>query len=411
MRIRRLLLTPSIFFALAACQPMEAGTDEADEPLALRPSVTVAGGFGPGRATIGSRVHVFADLDPFTQRLVGWVGSTSREWHLDLQMPARAISFAAQLEDHPLEILHESFTGVTGRAKSVNLALAPDARGVMFVLHGTGGSANFVDNIEGRALMVEAHARGLTIIVPEAEEVVAGDLDNNGKIRWNTALSTSNVDFANLDRLLRELEAAGRIPANVPRYSVGISNGGAMSIGLGAITGQAALARAWPELSFAGVTAFCASGELRMAEVTRTPTAWRMCANDRNENVGQEGNAEAARNSAVLASRGVRTELELHPASPLYDQRFERVGLSPETSAAIAGELREAGFVDVRDYFVATIEEIIDVVSDHPTEFPTLTGLEPKDASGVKQQIMVMSADHAMYSDANARTLDFLGVR
>lgn len=47
----------------------------------------------------------------------------------------------------------------------------------------------------------------------------------------------------------------------------------------------------------------------------------------------------------------------------------------------------------------------------HPTEFPALTGLEPKEASGVKQQIMVMAADHAMYADANARTLEFLGVR
>jgi len=408
---RALLLLTTPLFVLAACHPLEVAPDAAEDALTLRPNVTVDGGFGSGRYRIGSRVHVFADLDPFTQRITGWTGYPSQEWHLDFAMPSRSLTLTPQIEDHPLEVLPESFTGVTGRPKRVNLAIAPNARGVLFVLHGTGGSANFADNIEGRALMIEAHARGLTIIVPEAEEVVAGDLDGNGKIRWDSSLTADNVDFANLDRLLSQLEAAGRIPANGPRYSVGMSNGGAMSIGLGAITGNSALARRWPELSFAGVTSYCASGEYSSAQVTVTRTAWRMCGNDLNENVGQQGNEEAARNSRVLALRGVPTEITVRPASPLYDQRFERVGLLPETAAAIAAELRAGGFVDAEGYFTANIEEIIGVVSAEPAEFPTLTGLDPKDASGVKQQIMVMYADHAMYADANDRTLDFLGIR
>lgn len=410
--MRTTLLVPLLSFAvLTACGVDMVDTESSAEAALPRSTVTVTGGFGSGRYTVGARVHVFADLDPFTQRLTGWRGSTSHEWHLELDMTRAPLTLSPIVESHPLNISRETFTGSTRRVKDVNLALAPGARGVLLMLHGTGGSAAFADQIEAHALMIEAHARGLTVIVPEAEEAVAGDLDGNGKRRWDPDLLPGNVDLANLDRLLADLEARGRIPACGPRYVIGMSNGGVMAIALGAVAADRALAARFPELVFDGATSYCAPGSALAAATTRTPSAWRMCENDTNESVGEGGAEEAESYASILRARGVPSEVTVHAASPLYDQRFERIGLDAATSAAIAGELRAAGFVDARDFFVVTTDEMLAEVQAEPTAFPRLMSITDRQRKDVANQLNVMTADHDMYSDANARTLDFLGVR
>ncbi len=370
--------------------------------------LTVDGGHGDGSYAAGATVHVWADVRPWDQVVTGWTGDGAllrepAEWHTTLEMPARDVAIAAAIVDRPVTLQIASYTGATTVAKTIFSSLPPNPRGLVLMLHGTNGSANFITRTEAFAAALRALESGYGVLGTESEETVAGDLDGNGLRRWNPALNPANVDFANLNALVASLRAAGTIAPTTPLFAVGMSNGGAMAVGLGAVASSGVAAN-FPSLRFAAVVSHCADARADAVAVTTTPTAWLMCANDDNDAVS---NAAAQANSAALAARGVPTVFDAHPASPLYPQRFARVqGIAPATSAAVAAEL--GPFVGADGFFVVPRDAIAAQLTADPSLAPTLASLAPSLQREVLDQVGAMQAVHEMYSDWAARTVAWL---
>ena len=60
---------------------------------------------------------------------------------------------------------------------------------MILFLHGTGGNSNFIESAETRYVALKAISKGYAVLAPEAEESKGGDLDGDGKMRWNVPLS------------------------------------------------------------------------------------------------------------------------------------------------------------------------------------------------------------------------------
>ncbi len=197
----------------------------------------------------------------------------------------------------------------------------------------------------------------------------------------------------------------GAVAATTPLFAIGMSNGGAASVSLGAI-GASPVAAVYPELRFGAVVSHCAEGRASAVALTTTPTGWLLCGNDDNPEVD---NGAAVANSAALAARGIPTVVDLHPASPLYDERFAREpGIAPATSQALALELRAAGFVGADGSFTQSTAAITAAVTANPALLPTFVSLAPSVRNEVVDQIRAMQAEHQMYSDWAMRAVAFL---
>lgn len=382
--------------------------DVADVRVSRQAELTVVDGFGSGLYAIGERVHVFADLDPFSEVMIGWAFGHGAEWHETIEVPAGGLVIRPLARRSSFEEVAVPYRGATSRTKTARVAMHPSARGVVLFLHGTSGSSDVADKTEARQFILAAIGAGLTVVTPEAEESVAGDLDRDGKRRWSVDADAGNVDLWNTQHLLRTLERDGRIPRDVPRFAVGISNGGAFAISLGALS-RSAVASLFPELRFSAVASYCASGPEAAVDHTTTPTAWRMCGQDQHASVGAQGNLQAIAHAQTLARRGIRTEVHVHAPSPLYAERFVRVpGIDVATSRAISAELVEGGFVDGDGFLTEAPEAIATAISADPAAFPTIASLPGAVANDVVTQLRVVYADHTFFADWNDRTLDFL---
>lgn len=372
--------------------------------------LTVGNGYGSNVYAAGSAVHVFAAVRPQDQLVTGWTGDTGLldepdEWHSTLVMPAADANVAAAIVDRPTTLVTTSFTGSTTRAKTVRAKIPPGARGLVLMLHGTNGDDRFIVQDETFYVALRLLEAGYGVLATEAEEAVAGDLNGDGKQRWDAGLTAGNVDFANLDALVGGLRAAGTIGPTTPLYVLGMSNGGSMSLSLGAIAASP-VAATFPNLRFAAAISFCADGRATAAAITTTPTAWLMCGNDDNPEVD---NAAAATNSAGLAARGVPTDFALHPAAPLYDARFARVtGVSLAASQSLLAELRAAGFVAADGFATRPTDDIVAAVTANPALLPSLVALPGAARADVIDQLRAAQAEHQMYSDWAARAVAWL---
>ena len=105
---------------------------------------------------------------------------------------------------------------------------------------------------------------------------------------------------------------------------------------------------------------------------------------------------------------GTPTFADLHPASPLYDQRFIREpAISLATSQALAAELRAAGFVGAGGFFSAGTNAIIAAVTANPALLPTFVAQAPSVRNDIVDQVKAMQAEHQMFSDWAARAVAF----
>jgi predicted esterase len=372
-------------------------------------ALAVTNGYGSGTYPAGSTVHVWAAVQPQDQLVTGWTGDAAlladpAEWHSTLLMPSRDAAVSATIVDRPTTLTVSTFTGTTAQVKTIRSQIPASPRGLVLFLHGTGGSNRFIASTEALYVALRVLESGYGVLGTEAEEAVAGDLDGDGKERWDAALTPTNVDFGNLNALVSSLRAAGTIGPTTPLFAIGMSNGGSMAVSLGAI-GASAVAALYPELRFRAVVSHCADARVGAVAATTTPTGWLLCGHDDNDSVD---NAAAIANSATLTSRGVPTFADLHPASPLYDERFTReAAVSLVTSQALAAELRAAGFVSGGGFFTTPTNAIIAAVTANPALLPTFVGLAPGLRNDVIDQVRATQAEHQMFSDWAERAAAF----
>jgi hypothetical protein len=101
------------------------------------------------------------------------------------------------------------------------ISYVPDhPRGLVFVFHGSGGSANFAEKLETVDVLNRLIARGYGFVSTSSTE-------RTGNRRWdagNPSLTT-NPDLARLARLRDHLIATTPVEANTPLVGIGMSNG------------------------------------------------------------------------------------------------------------------------------------------------------------------------------------------
>jgi len=370
-------------------------------------TVTVSNGYGSGKYKVGDTVHIFSIALTDAQIFDTWSSTdiallnARDEWHTWFIMPAKAVTFTGSIKAiTPVTLQFENIRG-RDRLKPVYSFFPAGHKGFVYVLHGSGGTAQAaVSNYEFRQLMKELVADNFGILITESEESTTGiDANADGKIRWNPypADTLTNIDYINIRVLTDTFYNRGTTNRSKPRYSVGMSNGGNFSAVLSST------------YKYKAAVSYCAPSGGLVALTSQTPLQFCMARYDNHENVGPQGNADALNNSNTLTGKGVCSKYFIKERCPLYPERFARRGdISIAKSTAVFNELKGKGYLDAKNYFKGFSDVLNTAYTANPASFPEIQSLTILQRLFVLEQIDLSVSDHQMYSDFNKVTLRFL---
>lgn len=230
----------------------------------------------------------------------------------------------------------------------VHSHLPADPVGLVYLFHGSGGSAAFAHKIEVIDQLNALVARGYGWVATESTE-------RTGDKRWEVVdpSLTTNPDLARLTRLHAELIATTGVGADTPIFGIGMSNGARMVTLFGQTFGDAG----YP---VAAVAPFMGEAALavKLAGGLTVPGFWVMADNDvvvDNDAIeaDQAENAAAASVSSLMAKT---EELLLH-------LRFTRIPAIDDTEAeAIHAALVATGAWEPGGTRLLSIDDTIDAV-------------------------------------------------
>ena len=403
MRFKLTALFPWIIF-LAGCSkqsgPATVGvtTDSA--------IVTVINGYGSGQYKVGDTVDIWSNAIAPDSVFNEWTGdnnllNNAGEWHNSFIMPRSNITLTATCSWlAPFTLKYEKIKGVNN-LKNVYYYFPVSQKGIVYLCHGTGGNAQYlVNNFEWREMMNDLIFAGYAIVVTEAEEVTVNtDLDGDGKIHWMLlpADTTTNIDYANIAALTDTFYTRGFTQASIPRYSIGMSNGGIFSSALSFIYHYAA-----------GVS-YCAPTGTLVTSTSVTPLQFCMAQYDNAPEVGATGNALALSNASALTARGICSPLYLQNHSRVYPQRWARWnGISLSLSQAIYGELKSNQLLDSRNYLGLAADSIEARIESALSKYPVISSLTLAQYTFVMNEMDIMYGAHQFFSDYNKTTIHFL---
>jgi hypothetical protein len=209
--------------------------------------------------------------------------------------------------------------------------------------------------------------------------------------------TTTNIDYANIAALTDTFYARGYTQRTVPRYSIGMSNGGIFSSALSYISHYDA-----------GVS-YCAPTAGLVTSTSITPLQFCMAQYDNAPEVGSSGNAMAQSNSAALSARGICSPFYLHNHSRVYPQRWSRWnGISSSLSTAIYSELVSNHLIDSRNYLLLSADSIEARIAANPSAYPVISSLNLAQYTFATNEMDIMYAAHQFFSDYNKTTIHFL---
>jgi hypothetical protein len=283
--------------------------------------------------------------------------------------------------------------------KNVYSCFPDGMKGVIYIFHGTGGSAEgSISKTENRSFVDAAIADSFGVLITEAEEITLNtDLNGDGRLRWSVFPldSVFNTDYANLKIITDTFINRGAFTNGTPRFAFGMSNGGSYSSTTSYL------------FSFNAGISYCASGSDTIFALTTTPFAFRMALYDDNAEVGPAGNYEAWQHDSTLQARGVCHHYLIHDRRPIYPERFARInGVSVSLSQNIFNELVLNGQID-SDNFALTSSIILSNIVANPGSYPIILALPVSIHQEVLGQVSAANAEHNFYSDWNNESLQF----
>lgn len=369
-------------------------------------TVTVVNGYGSGKYKVGDTVNIWSQAIPANMVFDTWSGYSELlqdvgEWHNSFVMPAQDVSVtASQKSLTPFTLTYEKIRGVN-ILKNVYYYFPAGHIGIAYLLHGTGGSAQtLVNQFEWTQTINDLVSAGYAIVVTEAEEVSLNqDLNGDGYIRWDIApLDTStNVDYGNFRVLTDTFYARGYTAPSIPRYSIGMSDGGAFSAALSYL------------YKYAAGVSYCAPTNTQVTGSSTTPFQFCMAKYDNNAEVGSTGDATAQSNSSALTTRGICSKFYLHDHSPVYPQRFaRRSDISLTLSASLYNELATNHWLDSKNYLTAASDTISARITANPSAYPFAKSLTTAQFEFYTDQLDCMYAAHMYFSDWDKMTISFL---
>lgn len=349
-------------------------------------TLTVVDGYGDGRYAAGATVPVWSAVDPQAAIVTGWSAALTDpgEWNSTLVMPDADLTVTPTTEGVDLPLVEETLSLPSGPRAILGVIPASPVALVLF-FHGAAYSRAELRDNAAASLARRMVRAGYAVIA--IESTVGMSAGSGG---WNAGTTeATNPDLVAVREALDALRAAGRIPASLPVVAWGMSSGGmfAHTVGLA--------------LPVDAVAAWCAPGASSTLAATHARTAWFLAERD---STFPTGATDAATYADDLTSRGVDNLVYVHPATPLYAERFTRVtGIDAERSAAIAADLRAASAVDDAGAWLVSGAQATAGLS-----LPSLSGLTTAQVTAVAAEIEIMAADHELYDDAGARMMDFL---
>lgn len=373
----------------------------------IRYTVTVEAGHGSGLFEAGDTVHVFARAMNANEVFGEWTSNNgvaierSTEWHTTFVMPAADVTVRASYRSIDAFTLQlEQIAGVNND-KNVYHHFPAGMRGVVFLYHGSGGSARgwLPTSVENYQLVKDLVADSFGVIVTESEETTLNrDLNNDQKIRWyvSAPIMDSSIDYRNLRVIVDKFISRGTMSTTTALFGVGMSNGGAFSIPAGSV------------LNMKAAVSYCASGRAQHASVITMPVMWCMAQNDDNENVGEEGNAEALVNHQRLMSRGIDSRYLIREPYPIYPEIFVRYGATPEASRRMVLELDTNGLLNDSKIMRASSDSMAQFVLANPGRFPFISSQSGAASGQVLNALSAAYAEHKFYAGYNRATIDFL---
>ena len=402
------LLVAALILSFIACKKSSTNPGVPIVPAVDSFTVSVSNGYGAGKYKIGDTVDIFSIAYADNQLFDKWSGDISllqafEEWHTWFIMPNRNVSFTGSLKTiTPVTLNFEMIRG-RDRMKPVYSFFPAGHKGFVYLLHGTGGTAqNTATSYEFKQLIKDLVTDNFGIIITESEESTTGiDANADGKIRWLVAPadSVTNIDYANIKILTDTLYNRGVTNRSKLRYCAGMSNGGNYSAYLSAYYKHKA-----------GVS-YCAQAGA-VALTTTTPLQFCMARYDNNENVGSAGNAAALSNSQTISGRAVCSKYFIKERSPLYPERFARRGdITIAKSTAVFNELKTKGYINNKNYYNGFSDILVTAYQANPTAFPELNSLTTLQKLFIVEQIDLSVSDHQMYSDYNRATLKFFNTQ
>lgn len=387
--------------ANAACNK-KINPDLSDESF----TVTINNGYGTGMFKVGDTVHIFSKEWADNQIFDSWIGDVNvlpfgNEWHEWFLMPARNIELTAVIKQSAAFALVATSIRGKNSMKQVYYYFPANHKGIVYLLHGSGGQAsNWINLYEYYSLIKDLVADGFAFVITEAEErSLNTDTNGDGKIRWllTPADTINNVDYANIRIMTDTLINRGLTTKAKPRFSIGMSNGGAFSAALSAL------------YNFKAGVSYCAQSGDAIAQFTTAPLQYCMAGNDNNENVGQAGNATAIANSNTLQSRNICSKIFFNERSPLYPERFARLpGISIALSTALFNEIKEKSYLDNKNYFKTYSSFLVRDYTANPALFPVLSSLTNAQKIFFSEAVNCVVADHQFYGELNKTTIQFL---
>lgn len=375
-------------------------------------AVTVSGGSGGGTYPGGTRLDLFADPPPAGRVFDRWVGDTAglgtgtfatRQPHVVLTVPAVPVTLTATYKPAPVwtpevvaEFNPQRQTDSSNRTINVTTRLVSylptAARGLVFFLHDTGGSADdWFSSPEQLLLARDLVAAGYGVAAVSSVNRTSG--------AWATQTTLAlNPDAANLIAALQKFAAAGTFAAGKPVFLLGMAAGADAAVRFVPL-----LAAARPAPAVKGLVFYCAVGGETLAATSGLPQLFALADNDTT--LGAAGIVTARANAQLLAGRGIAADVLSTSTSPVHAARFRvlTVGdpsLTTSDTTAIWTALKTAGLFDANNY-LKSIPKAAVLKAAIPTAYQART-------ADIAAQLALAYGAQTVYSEADARVIDFL---
>ncbi len=271
--------------------------------------------------------------------------------------------------DAPIE--DSSFEGFL-----VQSSIPDEPIGIVYLFHGTGGSARFASKVETVDVTNQLRSRGYGYVSTTSTDRTTKQWDTS------TLSLTSNADLPRLDRLHDHLIATTGVDATTPIFAVGMSNGAAMAN----VFGEAFFDNGRPVVAVAPFNgpiplSVEANGGLSV------PAFFHLSEND-----SVVDNARITSQHEAMAARGVATRLTMTREFPLFD-RFTRIPTVDENeNDAIVAALTATGVWNDDGERVVPLAEATPLVADAVTN--DLPASLDADRAEIGNQIAIIVAEH-----------------
>lgn len=378
-------------------------------------ALTINSGTGSGTYNAGSRVDIFAHPPPAGQVFDRWTGDTAALGtgalaallpHVVITMPATPTTLTATYKAAPAwsPTVVQNFNPVTQTgannttttvSTTLNYHIPSGAQGVVFLLHDTGGAANFwFEHAEALLLARDLVAAGYGVAALNSVNRATG--------AWSAqATLANNLDAANIAAALDRFTRDNLLAATRPVFLLGLAGGADAAARFAEL-----LATTAPARPIRGAVLYCATGGGTLAVTSGVPQFFALAPND--QDLGDAGNINALENSRLLAGRGIAAAVSNNTVSPVHPGRFRALGVNTPTftaadAATIWTAVKAGGFLDANNY-VKELPSAAALRAALPATF------QPRTAE-VAAQLAVAYGAREFYSDANARVIAFLNAR